>query len=128
MKDPPQEFQARHPLERGPALPVTLVVGMPVIEVDDGMLATIVGYTEAYCLYRTRDTEALAVAPWRDIALINVRPAAPLLPADVAENDRRNASAAVLRELLALDQFGLTATQTVALSELVAQLCGKSAP
>jgi hypothetical protein len=101
---------------------------MLVVEVTDGVIGTIVGYTQAYCIYRTRDTQTLAVARWRDIALGNVCPAEPLLPTDVAENDRRNASAAVLQELLALEQFGLTATQSAAFSELVAELCGESMP
>ena len=100
---------------------------MSVIEVNDGMVGTVAGITEAYCVFRLDETAALAVARWRDMALINICPAAPLLPADVAEIDRQNASAAVLRDLLALHQFGLTATQTVALSELVAQLCGEGA-
>ena len=126
MSDPPEELQPRHPPSRGPALPVTIVRGMSVIEVTDGMVGTVVAFTQGYCVYRVDGNDALAVAPWRDVALVNVCPAEPLLPADVAENDRQNASAAVLRELLALHQFGLTATQTVALSELVAQLCGES--
>jgi hypothetical protein len=96
---------------------------MPVIEVTDGIFGTIVGITQAFCLYRLNDTDALCVAAWPEIALSNICPAAPLLPTNVTENDRRNAGAGVLRELLALQQFGLTTAQQEALDELVAELC-----
>jgi hypothetical protein len=60
--------------------------------------------------------------PWRDVVLGNLCPADALLPADVTESDRRNAQAAVLREMLALRQFGLTTVQTTVLDELFANL------
>ena len=47
----------------------------------------------------------------------------PLLPADVTENDRRNASTTVLRELLGLKQFGLSPAQTALHDELIHDLC-----
>ena len=74
------------------------------------------------------ETDALLVANWRDVALGNVCPADPLLSSDVTENDRQNASATLLRELLALKQFGLTPTQTAAHDELIAYLCGGESP
>ena len=116
------------PAVRRRALPVTITTGMRVMEISDAMPATIVGITSAFCIYRITETGALAVANWRDVALGDVRPAEPLLPAGVIEIDRRNAGATVLRELLALQQFGLTAAQTAALDELVAELCGSLAP
>jgi hypothetical protein len=103
-----------------------MTAGMRVMEISDAMPATIVGFTQAFCIYRITGNGALAVANWRDVALGNVCPAELLLPAHVAENDQQNASATVLRELLALEQFGLTAAQTATLDELVAILC--SAP
>lgn len=109
------------------SLPATITVGMSVVEIDAGLPGTIVGYTQAYCIYRISQTNALVVAEWRDVALGDMCPANQLLPANVAEIDRNNASAALLRELLALQQFGLTAKQTAALEELIATLCGETA-
>jgi hypothetical protein len=126
MPEQPEEFSLRPLLVRACPLPVAIVPGMRVVEVTDATVGTIVGCTEAFGIYRTSEPHALAVARWCELALLDVCPAAPLLPADVIENDRRNASATVLRELLALEQFGLTAAQTAALRELVAQLCGAS--
>jgi hypothetical protein len=49
-----------------------------------------------------------------------------LLAADVAENDRRNAGATVLRELLALERLGpLSNEQRGVLDELIGFLCGR---
>jgi hypothetical protein len=107
-------------------MPVTITPGMPVVEIDAGEPGEIVGYTQAFCIYRISESDALVVADWRDVALGDICPAEPLLPADVSENDRRNASAAVLRELLRLKQFVLTATQTAALEELAAELCSRA--
>src|SRR5689334_2834217 len=61
MSDSPQEFPTRHPPSRDAALPVTIVPGMPVIEVNDGMVGTVVGLTESHCIYRTCDMQVLAV-------------------------------------------------------------------
>ena len=110
-------------------LPVTIVPGRHVFDVSDCPSGTVAGITQAYCLYRLADTETenetLCVAAWRDIALGNICPAGLLLPADVTENDRRNASATALRELLQLKQFGqLTPAQKAALDELMASLLG----
>lgn len=110
------------PLHRRP-LPVTIVVGMPVVEVTNYGTGSIAGMTQAYCIYRLAENDSLVVASWRDIALGNVCPAEPLLPTDVTENDRRNAGACVLRELLALQQFGLTPMQAAIRDELIAALC-----
>ena len=62
------------------------------------------------------------IARGRNVALGNVCPAAPLLPADITVNDRRNAQAVMLREMLALEPFGLTDGQRAVLAELVAEL------
>jgi hypothetical protein len=92
---------------------------MPVYDVTDDPPGQVVAITQAYCLYRPADSDALCVARWRDMALGNVCPAHPLLPAAIDENDRRNAAATVLRELLALQQFAeLTPAQSAALDEL----------
>ena len=69
------------------------------------------------------DTGPFGVARWSDMAVGNVCPAEVLLPADVAENDRRNSCARVLRELLALEAFGLTPVQQAVYDELVEYLC-----
>lgn len=118
--DPHPPFARRRPL------PVTITPGMPVVEIDHGVPAAVAGITQEYCIYHIADTDALAVARWRDVALGNVCPAEPLLPADIAERDRGNAQAAVLRQLLVLKSFGLTSAQQAALDELVAQLCSGS--
>lgn len=103
-------------------IPIPITPGMHVVEIVDLKPAEIVGITQAYCVYRTGG-DHLAVRPWREMALCNVCPAKPLPPADVIDHDKRNASAAVLRELLLLTQFGLTDRQRATLEELVAQLC-----
>ena len=113
------------PAERDRPLPVTIVPGMQVVDMSNDGAGTIVGITQGFCIYRIDDTEGLSVARWEDMALGGICPADPLLPADVTENDRRNWSAHVLRELLGLAQFGLTATQTAAYDELIAFLCQK---
>ena len=98
--------------------------GMTVHEACDGTAGTVVGITQAYCVYRVADGRQLCVAHWRDLALGNICPAEPLLPAEVSENDRRNASATVLRELLSLERLGsLTPAQQAVLEELIALLC-----
>jgi len=107
-------------------LPVTITSGMRVIELNDGRPGTICGFTQAYCIYRIEGRETLSVAHWRDLALGGIAPADVLLPETVTENDRRNASATVLRELLALKQFGLTPIQRAALEELTVDLCGEN--
>jgi hypothetical protein len=104
-------------------LPVTIVPGMTVVEASDGTRGTIAGITETYCIYRGAGTDTLAVSPWDALALANICPARPLLPADTTERDRRNTSAAVLHELLTLQQFGLSDKQQAVMSELIAELC-----
>jgi hypothetical protein len=111
-----------------PPLPVTIVPGMPICEIWSGTLATVVAFTEAYCIYRAEGASELSVAPWREVALANVCPADPLLPRDLTEIDRDNARAALLRELLAAKPFGLTETQAAALAELTTMLCGPQQP
>ena len=108
--------------ERDPVprlLPVAIVSGMQLFPVDDIAPATVEGITQEYCIHRLEGT--LAVSRWRNLA-VSVCPARPLLPTDIAENDRRNAAATVLRELLALQPFGFTAAQQQAFEELVATL------
>jgi hypothetical protein len=97
---------------------------MSICEIWSGALGTVVGFTQAYCIYRADGVSELSVAPWHELALANICPADPLLPQDLAEVDRANAHAALLRELLATKPWGLTATQTAALAELTAIFCG----
>jgi hypothetical protein len=107
-----------------PLLPVTIVPGMEVYDAAEGPAGHVVAITQAYCLYRPAESEGLCVAHWRDVALGNVCPADPLLPADVGENDVRNAAATAIRELLALQQVtDLTPAQSEALVELTKLLC-----
>ena len=81
-----------HPVQPEPPgrpprpLPVTIVAGQPVVEISDALPATVVGFTQAYCIYRLTHTATLSVAPWRNVALGNICPAEPLLPADVTES------------------------------------------
>ena len=107
-----------HPLQ------VAIMPGMPVCEMAHGVPGNIVGITQAFCVYRLADTETLCVSNWRDIALGNVCPAPSLLSPDVTENDQRNASAALLRELLGLEHVAtLTSAQQAAMDELIEFLC-----
>ncbi len=110
-------------LIRDRPLPVTIVPGMSVVDAADAPAAEVIGLTEAYCICRFASSGALAVRPWSEIAVGNLCPADVLLPADVTENDRQNALATVLRELLLLEQFGLTDKQLAALEEAAAILC-----
>ena len=106
-------------------LPITIVPGMTVVAIPDGTPGVVAGITQAYCIYRLADGDTLCVASWRELAIGGVCPAAPLLPQDVEENDRRNAAACVLSALLGLQQLGpLTAAQQSVLDELIAHLCG----
>lgn len=115
--DPSSEHRRR-------PLPITIVPGMRVVDMTGEVSGTIVGFTQAFCIYKIESLDDLSVANWRDVALGPVCPAEPLLPTDVTDNDRRNASATVLRELLALKQFGLSPTQTAVHDELIDYLCG----
>ena len=118
--DPPSSHHSGpSPGHQTRPLPVAIAPGMQVIEMTGEVAGTIVGFTEAFCIYKTEPLGSLSVISWRDAALGPICPAAPLLPDDVAENDRRNASATVLREFLALKQFGLTPAQAAVCDELV---------
>ena len=97
---------------------------MQVIDMTNEVAGMIVGFTEAFCIFKINSLDSLAICRWHDVALGPVCPAAPLLPDDVPENDRRNSQATVLRELLALKQFGLTSSQTAVHDELINNLCG----
>ena len=96
---------------------------MPVVQIEDGSCGEVVGITHGYCVYQLARTQSLAVAAWPELALANIRPAKSQLHSDVTEDDRRNSLARVLRELLALKQFGLSAKQEATLAELLAELC-----
>jgi hypothetical protein len=97
---------------------------MAVIPIEDADVGTVVGITQAYCVYRLAETNCLQVSNWRDLALANICPAAPLLPNNVKENDHRNASATVLQELLALGRVGsLTPEQRAVVEGLLGYLC-----
>ena len=95
---------------------------MAVVPVDT-QPAAIVGITEKYCIFRLE--AGLAVEPWSGVAVANVCPARPLLPEETVEIDRQNAEAVLLRELLSLQQFGLTEKQEAALWELTCELGGE---
>ena len=113
-----QASSHHHPLH------VAIVPGMPVCVMTDGSPGTVAGITQAFCIYRIDGTDSLAVANWRDIAVGNICPAPTLLPTDITENDRRNASATVLRELIGLEHVAeLTPGQSTTLKELVRLLC-----
>ena len=106
-------------------LPVTITSGMPVVSLDDSPPGRIVGITRSYCIYRAAGMDSVTVAPWREVALGNVCPAHALLPSDIGENDRLNASATVLRELSELKRVAkLSASQSAAYQELLDVLCG----
>lgn len=96
---------------------------MSVVDAADALAAEIVGSTEAYCVCRFAGSRALAVRPWREIALGNICPADVPLSAEVDENNWQNALAIVLRDLLLLEQFGLTERQSAALNEAAEILC-----
>jgi hypothetical protein len=83
----------------------------------------VLGVTEGFCIYRVDATDSVAVSPWHNLALANICPAQPLLPADATESDRQTAQAATLHELLTLQQFGLSDKQQAAMTELIAELC-----
>ena len=105
-------------------LPITITRGMPVVNWSDNSAGTIAGITETFCIYHLDGSNGLWVAAWRELAVGNLCPAAPLLSDDLEEIDRRNASATLLRELIGMDEFGLTAHQTATRDELIAYLCG----
>lgn len=118
------DLQTQPPARAHRPIPVPIVPGMTVHETCDGTAGTVAGITQAYCVYRTRDGDQLSVANWRDLTLGNICPAESLLGDDVADQDRRNGSATVLRELLLLERLGpLTPAQAAVRDELVADLC-----
>lgn len=107
-----------------PPFPIPIVHHQLVYDLAEETPGTVVGITEAYCIYRAQYSEQLAVARWNSIALANLCPAAQLLPRDVAVRDHHNASAALLRELIALRQVSLlTPHQQAVFNELVELLC-----
>lgn len=112
-----------HGLPKPTPLPVTIVPGLTAVPIDDAPVGTIRGITQAHCIYQLAGSERLCVAAWQELALAHVCPAPQLLPTDVNEADRLNAGAAVLRELLLLEQFGLSTAQKAAKDELHCQLC-----
>ena len=111
------------PAERRRPLPITIVPGMRVVNMNNDSAGTIAGITQGFCIYRLDETDSLSVGAWEEMALGGICPVDALLPADVTENDRRNWSAHVLSEFLGLQQFGLTASQTAAYDELIGYLC-----
>ena len=97
---------------------------MTVVPIEDADVGSVVGITEAYCVYQLADTNGLQVSSWRELALTNICPAAVLLPNDVKENDHRNAIAAVLRELLALERISsLAREQRAVVDGILGYLC-----
>ena len=63
------------------------------------------------------------VVDWRDLAVAGLCPSPQLLPSAVEENDRRDANAVLLRELLNVEQFGWSETQCLLRDQLVDCLC-----
>ena len=104
-------------------LPITIVPGTRVHNWVDESAGTVVGVCRDYCICQLDQSEDLWVGNWRDLAVGGLCPARQLLPADVTENDLRNASAVLLKELLNVRQFGWSDTQTVLHEELVESLC-----
>jgi hypothetical protein len=98
-------------------LPITIVPGMAVVPFDS-QPKEVIGITERYCVYRDPTLNILGIEPWKDVAVANVCPARPLLPDSTDEIDCQNGQAVLLRELLALQQFGLTEKQEAVLEEL----------
>ncbi|MCA9177983.1 MAG: hypothetical protein KDB14_26145 [Planctomycetales bacterium] len=97
--------------------------GTRVVPLHDTQVGAVVGVAPAYCVFRLDGSEVVQVAPWRDLALADVRPAPLLLPSDIAVQDMLNASAAALSELLALRGAAqLTSAQETACRELLAKL------
>ena len=73
-------------------LPITIVAGMRVHNWRDDSTGTIVGICMDYCVYRLEQSDELWVGNWRDLAVGGQCPARQLLPTDITENDKRNAS------------------------------------
>ena len=119
-----QKAEGSSPRSEKRPLPVTVVPGMTVVHIRDAEVGTVVGITQAYCVYRLAETNGLQVSNWRDLALANICPADPLLPDDVKENDHRNASATVLREMLALERISsLTEEQRAVVDGFLGYMC-----
>jgi len=109
-------------LPRTSPLPITITPGMQVVRVEDNPIGRIAGITAGYCAYTLGG--AVWVDRWNNLALLGVCPASPLLPSAVAENDRLDACARVLRELALLKSLGeLTQAQRAAINELTGTLC-----
>ena len=58
-------------------LPITIVPGMRVVDMTNDAAGTIVGFTQAFCIFRIEGTESLCVANWRNVSLGPVCPADP---------------------------------------------------
>ena len=95
---------------------------MAVVSVD-GPSAEIVGVMERYCIYPLEEV-GLAIEPGSGVCLANICPALPLLSQCTDQIDRQNAQSVLLRDLFALQQFGLTVKQAAALEELTSDFVG----
>ena len=105
-----------------PSYQFAVVPGMRVANWTHHPTGHVVGVCQNYCVYRLENGH-LCVANWRDLAIAGLHPAPQVLPADVEGNDKRNASAVLLKELLYAEQFGWSETQRMLRDELVAYLC-----
>jgi hypothetical protein len=94
---------------------------MRIVECAEATTGELVGVTQAYCIYRLDQSDAHVVSHWRDVAVAGITPVL-LQSADLADIDRQNARAAVLRELLFLEPFGLSTVESAVLRDLQAQL------
>ena len=96
--------------------------GMRVANWKHHSTGRVIGVCMDYCIYRL-ENDHMCVDNWRDLAVAGLRPGPQVLPTDVTENDKRNASAILLKELLYAEQFGWSETQRVLRDELVTYLC-----
>ena len=120
-RNPTMTIQSNMPPPK--PLPITIQPGMIVVSLEGNRPGAIKGITQGYCVY-SFDDQNVSVEPWKNLAVANVCPAAPLLPSTVSDNDRLNAAACVLRELSLLKSLSeLTPRQTAAMEELLVLLC-----
>lgn len=77
------------PTSANPGTPLRLDIrrGTPVVDMRSEIVGSVWGVTHGLCVVRT-DQHHFFIAPWQDVALGNIRPAASCLPQSVAEQDQ----------------------------------------
>ena len=105
--------------------PLVIVPGTLVVDRKHELAGTVIAVAPAFCVLQVED--ALCVSPWRDVAVGNVAPAPEMLPGEIAEHDRLNGHARVLRELEALKSEGLVPALQVAYDDVLRRLRDGSA-